>query len=97
MEKKTEGTPSVFLFIFLLVQIISLLKSVNPSAGINQFLFASKERMALGADFNLDLALGRTGFKSITASTLYYASIVIRMNSFSHSIHLVFDNLSLLP
>ena len=39
------------------LQIVTLLKPIHTSAGINELLFSGKERMALGADFNTDIAL----------------------------------------
>ena len=76
--------------ISLLIQIISLLEAVYASAGINQLLLAGKERMALGTNFNPDLALGGTGLKGITTGTLYNSLFIIGMNAFSHDCHLFF-------
>ena len=80
-----------FGFLKLLIQIISLLKSVYTTAGIDQLLLTSKERMALGADFNTDLALSGAGLKSVAAGALYYSFIVIGMDPFLHEYHLFFD------
>ena len=78
---------SVFL---LLIQIISLLKSVYTTAGINQLLLTGEERMALGTNFNADLALSGAGLESVAAGALYNSLIVIGMNPFSHEYHLFF-------
>ena len=45
----------------------TLLEAVNASAGINQLLLAGKERVALGANFNLQLRLDRPRLKRLTA------------------------------
>ena len=44
--------------------------------------------MAFGADFYVDILLGRSCYKSITAVAGYSCLIVIRMDSFSHDFHL---------
>ena len=63
----------------------TLLELINASACINELLLAGKERMALGADVNADLAaLGRTGNEGFAASTLNGYFFVSRMESFLH-------------
>ena len=48
---------------------IFLLKSLNPSGGIQKFLFPGKEGMAVGTDFNTDLLLGTLRFKGRSTGT----------------------------
>ena len=63
----------------------TLLELINASACVNELLLAGKERMALGADVNTDLAaLGRTGLEGFAASTLNGYYFVVRMESFLH-------------
>ena len=58
---------------------------IYASAGINEFLLTGEERMALGANFNFDLAaLGGLGLYGFAACTLDDASFVLRMDSFFH-------------
>ena len=45
----------------------TLLEAIHASAGVHQLLLARKEGVALGADFNLQFRLGRTGLKRLTA------------------------------
>jgi hypothetical protein len=63
----------------------SLLELVNASACINKLLLAGEEGVALGADFNSDLAavrgLGGYGF---AAGATNYALLIIGMNSGFH-------------
>ena len=71
-----------------LLQIESLVETVNTSTGINQLLLAGVERVALGADFNSDVLLGGAGGKSIATSTANRSLFVLRMDAFSHVVHL---------
>ena len=61
-----------------------LLKAVNASAGIYELLLAREERMALGANFNADIALGRAGLDNFAASTTNRGLLIFRMDSFLH-------------
>ena len=62
----------------------TLIESVNASAGINELLLTGEERVALGADFDLDIALGGAGLNHIAAVAGDGALFKIRMNSFLH-------------
>ena len=87
--KKKESGVLIHRLLFLFVEIKSSVKSINTSAGINQFLSASKERMAFRTNFNFDVFFGRTDFNYITASTCDCGFFVIWMNSWFHDrIHL---------
>lgn len=50
-----------------LFHIETLLEAINASAAVNQLLLAGKEGVALGANFDLQLGLDRTGFERLTA------------------------------
>lgn len=63
----------------------TLFESVNTTAGINKFLTTGVERMAFGANFYVDILLGGTGLPYLTASTGDGCGLVVRMNSFFHS------------
>jgi len=52
-EPKYPGKPE--LLILLLFFRIFFLKPLNSSSGIQKFLFSRKKRMAIGADFDMDL------------------------------------------
>ena len=71
-----------------LLQTKSLIETINTSTGVNQLLLAGIERVALGADFDLDVLLGGTGSKSITAGATDRSLFVVRMDAFSHVVHL---------
>ena len=69
---------------FVLLQAESLVETVNTSTGVNQLLLAGIERVALGADFNSDVLLGRTSGKDIAASAADGSLIVLGMETFLH-------------
>ena len=72
----------------ILLDTESLVETVNTSTGVNQLLLAGIERVALGADFDLDVLLGRTGSKNVTTSTTDGGLFIVRMDAFSHVVHL---------
>ena len=65
-----------------------LVELLHAAAGIDELLLAGKERMALGANFNTDILLSRTGLNNITASTGNGSLSIVRMDLFLHFIHL---------
>ena len=71
-----------------LLQVKSLVETVNTSTGVNQLLLAGIERVALGADLNSDFLLGGAGGKSIATSAANCSLFVLRMDAFSHFVHL---------
>ena len=60
----------------------TLLEAIDASAGIHQLLLAGEERMALGADINLQLLLRAAGFKRLTAHAANDGLAVLGMDSF---------------
>ena len=74
--------------IIFLLNAESLVETVNTSTGVNQLLLAGIERVALGADFNLDVLLGGTGRKDVATSTTDRGLFVSGMDAFLHFIHL---------
>ena len=66
----------------------TLVEALNTSAGVNQLLLASVERMALGANFDVDLRLGRTSVDDIAACAGNGAVNIVRMDTLFHSFHL---------
>ena len=62
----------------------TLFELINTPAGINEFLFAGKERMALGADFNRHITFGGTGLHRFAASALDRGFFILGMNSSFH-------------
>ena len=66
-----------------------LLASRRSSAGIDELLLTREERVALRANFNLDLsALGRSGYDLGSASAGNRALFVRGMQSLFHVFHL---------
>ena len=72
-----------------LVQAELLVELGNAAAGIDQLLLASVERMALGANFDVDLGLGGTSLDDVAASAGDGAVNVVRMDTLFHSFHLI--------
>ena len=64
-------------------------EAVHTSAGINQLLLARVERMALGANFHVDLGLGGAGLDHVAACAGDGAVNVVGMDTLFHSIHLI--------
>src|SRR5204862_702201 len=52
---------------------------------VDQFLLAREERVAVRADFEVQLVLGRTGLPLRAAGAPGLDVVVFRVNSFSHS------------
>ena len=71
----------LFLFELLLVLAHEL---VDATGSIDQFDLAGKERMAVGANFNADILLGRTCLKSIAAGAPYGCPVILGMDSLFH-------------
>ena len=70
-HKKTPARVAVraFCCLFVLVHAVALLEAVYASTGVDQLLATREERMALGADFNLELALDGAAQKGFAACT----------------------------
>lgn len=68
-----------------LVEIETLLKSVNTPASVHELLLASKERMAFGADINTQIAaLGGTGLKGFAAGASHGHGLILGMDTLFH-------------
>ena len=67
----------------------TLVEALNTSAGVDQLLLTSVERMALGANFDVDLGLGGTSLDDVAASAGDGAVNVVRMDTLFHSFHLI--------
>jgi hypothetical protein len=64
--------------------IVFLPESLDATGGIDQFLLAGKEGVAIGTDFNLDVFDRGTGFDNVAAVARDFGSFVIRMQAFLH-------------
>jgi hypothetical protein len=66
--------------------IIAFVKAVNASGGVNQLLLAGKKRVALRANFHLQVGFaGRAGLKRMAASAMDIDFDVIGMYFSFHS------------
>ena len=68
-----------------LFHVETLLEAVNASAGIDQLLLAGEEGVALGANFNLQLALHGTRLKRLTAYATDDGLAIFRMDLLFHA------------
>ncbi len=68
-----------------LLHAVTLLELINTSAAVNEFLAAGVEGVALGADFNLELALYGTALEGFTACATDDAFAVGRMDVLFHN------------
>jgi hypothetical protein len=53
---------------------------VHAAGGVNKFLFAGKERVAVAANIDVDLTLRAAGYKRVAAGTVHVAGLVLGMN-----------------
>lgn len=67
---------------------VLLVELLDTTASSSSFLLSGVERMALGANLDVDLLLGGSYGEGISAVAGYGSFIVIRMDSFSHDFHL---------
>ena len=74
--------------LYSLLQTELLVETVNTSTSINQLLLAGIERVALGADLNTNVLLGRTSGKDIAARAADGGLFVLGMDTFLHFVHL---------
>ena len=86
MSTKKSSPKSVRIFFLLHAE--SLVETVNTSTGVNQLLLAGIERVALGANFNTDILLGRTGGKDVATGAADGGLLVVGMDAFLHVFHL---------
>ena len=68
----------------LFVNAVLLVELIDTSVSSCRFLLSCVERMAFGADLNVDVLFSRTCYESVSAVAGYSCLMVIRMDSFSH-------------
>ena len=83
MSSKSSKTWS-----FLLVQTELLVEAADTAAGVHHLLLTGVEGMALGANLNTDVLLGRTSLDHVTASAADGGQLIVRMDSCLHYVHL---------
>ena len=77
----------------MLLHAVLALEAFDPARRIDQALLPGKERMALRADFDMDLRERRTGLKSVAACACDHAASVIGMD---FSFHCLFQPVELI-
>jgi hypothetical protein len=81
------GGALLFGFFLVLKFFVFFPESFNPTGGIDQFLFAGEEWMAIGADFNPDVFFSRARLHFVAAGTTNGCGSIFGMNA---GFHLVF-------
>ena len=77
--------PSAFFVSILVVaQTILSVELIDTTLGSCCLLSAGVERMALGANFDVDLLRSGAGYESVAAVAGYSCLIIIWMDSLSH-------------
>ncbi len=81
----------VSIFLFKPIPVF-LLKPLNPSCGVHEFLLPREEGMALGADLHMDLLLCALGFKGCSAGAFDNGIINLRVNILFHlpGLHIIY-------
>ena len=70
------------------VVAVTTLEFFDAPGGVNQLLFARVEGVALGADFDVDFALGGVGGEGFAATAGYFALDVFWVKAVFHSVRL---------
>src|SRR5262245_53955856 len=61
-----------------------LREPLDAALGVDQFLAAGEERVAVRADFEVQLVLGGSGLPSGSAGAARLDHVILRVNSFLH-------------
>jgi len=87
---QAKAGPFVLTFKLLVIgtQTVFPVEFLNTSASLRRLLLSGIERMALGADLNVDLRLRGTGNEFVAAVASYLALIVLGLNALLHDFHL---------
>lgn len=67
---------------------VLLVELIDTATNLASLLSSGIERMALGANFDVDAFLGRSGYEGVTTVAGNGCLIVIRLNIFAHDFHL---------
>jgi hypothetical protein len=81
----------------VLFQAIPLIEAIHAPARINQLLLARKERVAFGADFNLQVFARRTSGKRFAAGARDRTRMILGMYAFLHLHSPLFPGLQAAP
>ena len=77
----TRGTPDRQLSVGKAELLVEL---IHTAAGIDQFLLTGEKGVTLGADFDLDILLGRPGGDHFAAGALDGSLVIVRMDAVLH-------------
>jgi hypothetical protein len=71
--------------------VVFLIEAFNATGCVDHLLFASEERVALRANFNVVIAKCGARFNNGTAGTRNFGGFIIRVNIFLHDLPLVMN------
>ena len=81
----TQKTNFKFLLLFHFLLRVFAAEALYAAGGVQQLLFAGKEGMAIGADFDVNIALmGGAGGETMSTRALHPYFVVCGMNSCLH-------------
>ncbi len=69
----------------LLVDTVALVESLDTAGRVNNLLLARVERMASGADFNLQVLGCGLGLDHVATRAMDLTKLIIGMNTFLHN------------
>lgn len=69
----------------VLFDTVALVESLDTAGRVNNLLLASVERVASGADFNLQVLGSGLGLDHVATRAMDLAKLIIGMNTFLHS------------
>jgi hypothetical protein len=70
----------------LLLLLIFIEEAFDTAFGVYELMFAGKKRMAIRANFDLDVRLSRPSFHYVAASTSHGCFCILRMNTLFHNV-----------
>jgi len=77
--------PNLIFVYKILFHVVFFLELFNTAACFDKHFLASRvERMALGANFNMNFGLCGACYELIAAVTAHFALMIFRVDSFSH-------------
>jgi len=91
-RERPYGKGEIESILLLTLLTIFLLKPLDPSSGIQEFLSPSEERMTVGTDLYMDLLLGALRFEACSTGAFDHGIINFGMNLLLHlqDLHLLF-------
>jgi hypothetical protein len=68
----------------MVLHAVFLSELLDPAGGVDQFLLTGEERVAIRANFHVDITHRRARFGDIAARASYFSRLILWMNSCLH-------------